>query len=218
MVKADHDFSTQHHRFRGGRSTRLSPSYSNHARNHMVPYRHSSSPFGSAYAPFQGKDGVNEQMWRCEKREKFSRWHDTPLVLLIKTAIRPFVSIVFVRPESCAKVHRPPPQVNLYRCSLPVAGVGFAHQLEKRIKISAVFSSCDPWASSVFKSNLIFAKPRPKAASEFKSKSSFGGSFASSFAFGGGFAFSLARKKRRKCLRNLNSEAGKVSPDFRNQD
>ena len=160
---------------------------------------------------------MNEQMWRCEKRETISRWNDTPLVLLIKTAIRPFVSIVFVRPESCAKVHRPPPQVNLYRCSLPVAGVGFAHQLEKRIKISAVFSSCDPWASSVFKSNLNLQNP-PKAASEFKSKSSFGGSFASSFAFGGGFAFSLARKKRRKCLRNLNSEAGKVSPDFRNQD
>ena len=57
MVKADHDFSTQHHRFRGGRSTQLSPSYSNRAGKHMVHHRRTSSPFGSAYALFQGKVG-----------------------------------------------------------------------------------------------------------------------------------------------------------------
>ena len=38
-------FSTQHHRFRGGRPTRLGPSYSNRARNHTVPYHRFSSPF-----------------------------------------------------------------------------------------------------------------------------------------------------------------------------
>ena len=61
LGKREHDFSTQHHRFRGGRSTRLGLSYSNRAGNHTVPYRRSSSPFGSAYALFLGKVGVNEK-------------------------------------------------------------------------------------------------------------------------------------------------------------
>ena len=44
LGKREHDFSTQHHRFGGGRSTRLSSSYSNRARNHTAPPRHTVSP------------------------------------------------------------------------------------------------------------------------------------------------------------------------------
>ena len=58
----EQDFSTQHHRFRGGRSAQLGLSYSNRAGNHTVPYRRSSSPFGSAYALFPGKVGVNKKI------------------------------------------------------------------------------------------------------------------------------------------------------------
>ena len=93
---------------------------------------------------------MNRQILRCEKRDFFSRRHDTPLVVLNKTAIRLSVSIVFVQPESCAKVRRPLPQVNRYGKVLSrVLERGLERRCVMRVKPERAAHGRARWAEQI---------------------------------------------------------------------
>ena len=119
MVLAHQAQSIPRGRFRGGRPPRRCRSYSNHVGNHTPPARRSSSPFASAEHTFAKESCCEWTFWRCEKRKKKSRRHDTPLVVLNKTAIRLSFSIAVVRPLSLAKVRWLLEEVSLYAFGLP---------------------------------------------------------------------------------------------------